>query len=115
MKNTQEYLASLITQHPELPVILFISPRFDEYFDGDDNSFAAGSIGESFISKYCTVSDDNGTQKTFIEQLIEQPAIKDLNSKGVKWHTAIFTYVSKMNHTDLRIPFNEVNQEIPFL
>ena len=36
MKNTQEYLASLITQHPKLPVILLISPRFDEYFDGDD-------------------------------------------------------------------------------
>ncbi len=106
MKNTQEYLASLITQHSELPVILLISPRFDEYFDGDDGSFAAGNIGESFISKYCTVSDDNGTQKTFIEKLMEQPAIKDLNSKGVEWHTAIFTYVGKMDEVDIRISFN---------
>ncbi len=106
MKNTQEYLASLITQHPELPVILLISPRFDEYFDRDDGSFAAGNIGESFISKYCIVSDDNGTQKTFIEKLMEQPAIKDLNSKDVKWHTAIFTYIGKMDEADIRIPFN---------
>jgi hypothetical protein len=107
MKNTQEHLASLVTQHPELPVILLVSPRFDEYFDGDDNSFAAGSIGESFISKYCTVSDDNGTQKTFIEQLMEQPEIEVLNNKDVEWYTAIFTYVGKMNNTDLRIPFNQ--------
>ena len=106
MKNTQEYLASLITQHPELPVILLISPRFDEYFDGDDGSFAAGNIGESFISKYCVVSDDNGVQKTLIEQLMEHSAIEGLNNKDVEWHVAIFTYVSKMNNTDLRIPFN---------
>lgn len=106
MKNTQECLASLITQHPELPVILLVSPRFDEYFDGDDNSFAAGNIGESFISKYCTASDGNGTQKTYIEQLMEHSAIEDLNNKGVEWHSAIFTYVGKMNNTDLRIPFN---------
>lgn len=105
MKNTQEYLASLITQHPELPVILLISPRFDEYFDGDDGSFAAGNIGESFISKYCVISDDNGVQKTFIEQLMEYSAIEDLN-RDVEWYAAIFTYVGKMNNTDLRIPFN---------